>query len=104
VFDVARGAVARTYAVAVGLPRILAALLHGALDAEPLHVLVGGDFGVDVVSLNHERERHADDEQCDGGYREKQYYQPVSHNFFGVLMPLGRRHFELLLQIYTFVK
>ena len=68
--DVARPAVARTArgmpVGAVGAAVRLAGFVHGAFDAQPLHVLVGRYFGVDVVALDHQGQRHADDEQPDG--------------------------------------
>lgn len=68
--DVARSAVARATCGlpvgAIGSAVRLAGLVHGAFDAQPLHVLVGRYFGVDVVALDHQGQRHADDEQPDG--------------------------------------
>lgn len=68
--DVARSAVARATCGlsvgAIGSAVRFAGLVHGAFDAQPLHVLVGRYFGVDVVALDHQGQRHADDEQPDG--------------------------------------
>ena len=62
--DVAGRTVARTAGVgAVGRAVVRAGLLHGAADSQPLHVLVGRDFGVDVVAQGAEK-----------------YDQPVRHN------------------------
>ena len=47
-------------------------LLDGAFDSEPLHVLVGRDFRVDVMAFYHQRQRHAEDEQTDGRHGAKQ--------------------------------
>lgn len=43
---------------------ILARLLHGTLYAQALHILVGRDLGVDVVTLENLRERHAQKEEA----------------------------------------
>ena len=37
------------------------------------HVFVGGNFGVDVVSLENQGERHGQDEKSDGQNRQKNY-------------------------------
>ena len=71
VLYIACGAVVRADAVVVArdLPVILPRLLYGALYAEPLHIFVGCNLGIDVVSLYHQRKRHAHDEErncCDG--------------------------------------
>ena len=46
--------------------------LHGAPDAQPLHVLVGRYFRVDMVSLDHQRQRHAHDEEGYGAEGEEE--------------------------------
>ena len=46
--------------------------LHGAKNAEFLHVFIGRYFRVDVVPLDHQREGHAQYEQPDGEYGAKQ--------------------------------
>lgn len=72
-FDVACRAVARTARVgAVCLSGVLARFLHGAPDAQPLHVLVGRYFRVDMVSLDHQRQRHAHDEEGYGAEGEEE--------------------------------
>lgn len=48
------------------------AFLHGAPDAQPLHVLVGRYFRVDMVSLDHQRQRHAHDEEGYGAEGEEE--------------------------------
>ena len=57
---------------AVGPAVRLARLVHGAFDAEFLHVFIGRYFRVDVVPLDHQREGHAQYEQPDGEYGAKQ--------------------------------
>ena len=49
-----------------------ASRVHGAFDAEFLHVFIGRYFRVDVVPLDHQREGHAQYEQPDGEYGAKQ--------------------------------
>ena len=69
-FDIAGGAVAGAgcwRVVARGLGYILASLLHGALDAEALHIGVGRYLGLDVVSLEDERQRHSERKECNDG-------------------------------------
>ena len=58
---------------AVGAAVRLAGLVHGAFDAEFLHILIGRDLRVDVVTLDHQREGHAQYEQPDGEDGAKQY-------------------------------
>ena len=78
VLDVAGAAVARAARKrrasvgAVGRAVRLARLVHGAFDAEFLHVFIGRYFRVDVVPLDHQREGHAQYEQPDGEYGAKQ--------------------------------
>ena len=57
---------------AVCLSGVLARFLHGAPDAQPLHVLVGRYFRVDMVSLDHQRQRHAHDEEGYGAEGEEE--------------------------------
>ena len=78
----------------------LAGFVHGAFDAQPLHVLVGRYFGVDVVALDHQGQRHADDEQPDGRDGAKYDDQPGWHGmlFFTV------RNLGFPGQMYTFVR
>ena len=56
---------------AAGAAVRFARFVYGALDAQPLHVLVGRDLGVDVMSLDHQRQRHAHDEKGHGPQREQ---------------------------------
>lgn len=74
--DVAGSAVARAacglLAGAVGPAVRFARLVHGAFDAEFLHVFIGRDLRVDVVTLDHQREGHAQYEQPDGEDGAKQ--------------------------------
>ena len=35
--------------------------------------MIGGNFGVDVVSLENQGERHGQDEKSDGQNRQKNY-------------------------------
>lgn len=74
--DIAGAAVARAAcrrAVgAVGSAVRLARFMHGAFDAQPLHVLVGRDFRIDIVTLDHQRKGHAQYEQPDGKDGTKQ--------------------------------
>lgn len=72
-FDVARAAVARAARKGVGTRAVgtavgLARFVNGAFDAQFLHVPVGRDLRVDVVTLDHQRERHAHHEQPNGRY------------------------------------
>ena len=57
---------------AVGLSGVLARFLHGAPDAQPLHVLVGRYFRVDMVPLDHQRQRHAHYEEGYGAEGEEE--------------------------------
>ena len=52
---------------------LFAGLLNGAFDTQFAHVFVGGNFGVDVVSLENQGERHGQDEKSDGQNRQKNY-------------------------------
>ncbi len=67
--------VRRAVCLSVGFAR----LLHGTLDAQPLHVLVGRNFGIDVAALENQGQRHSDDEQGDSRYREQQDDEPRGH-------------------------
>ena len=79
VVDVARRAVAvASYVGTVGT-RILARLLYGTLDAEALHILVGGNLRVNVVSLEYLRERQTEEEEADKTYGYKYNNQYISH-------------------------
>ena len=61
----------------VGFP----GLLHGAFDAETLHVLVGRDLRVDEMAFDHQRQRHAEDEESHGRHGAQYEYQPGRHKF-----------------------
>ncbi len=61
-----------TYVGAVGAG-IFARLLHGTFYAELLHILVGGNLGVDVVTLKYLRERHTQKEESDTQNRYSDY-------------------------------
>lgn len=62
------------YVGAVGT-RILARLLHGTLYAKALHILVGGNLRVDVVTLKNLCERHAQKEESHEANRDGDDYQ-----------------------------
>ena len=78
--DVAAGAVAcagRGVVLARLAVDILAGLLHGALDAEALHIGVCRYLGLDVMPLDEERERQRKGEKCDRANRYENYKQGV---------------------------
>ena len=66
--DVATCAVASTYTVALAVVcgHILASLLHGALDAELLHIGVGRYLRLDMMALEHKGNREGDGEKSHG--------------------------------------
>ena len=57
---------------AAGAAVRFARFVHGALDAQPLHVLVGRYFRVDMVPLDHQRQRHAHYEEGYGAEGEEE--------------------------------
>lgn len=72
----AGGAVARASGLRCAIfesRHLFAGLLNGAFDTQFAHVFVGGNFGVDVVSLENQGERHGQDEKSDGQNRQKNY-------------------------------
>lgn len=78
--DVAGRAVARAARVgAVDLSRVLARLLDCAADAEALHILVGGYFRIDIVSLDHQCQRHSQNEECHRRQGAEKNDQPGCH-------------------------
>ena len=83
VFDVAPGAVARAEfggLLAVGLLDRVASLLYGAFDSASLHLLVGRNFGIEMMAFEHERERHAHDKEGNGACGAQNDGQPEWHN------------------------
>jgi len=75
-FGGAGGAVARASGLRCAIfesRHLFAGLLNGAFDTQFAHVFVGGNFGVDVVSLENQGERHGQDEKSDGQNRQKNY-------------------------------
>ena len=60
--------------IAIFGSHILTSLLHRTLDAEALHILVGRDLRIDMMSLKNQRQRHRQYEECDCAYRH-QYYR-----------------------------
>ena len=63
--NIARRAVAVATQIGAVCTRILARLLHGALDAQALHILVGGNLRVNIVALKNLRQRHSQEEETD---------------------------------------
>jgi hypothetical protein len=81
VVDIATCTVARAERVvgAIFGCHILASLLYGALNAESLHILIGRDFRLDMVPLNHQRQRHCDYEKCYGCDSHYNCNKPTLH-------------------------
>ena len=68
--DIAGRAVAvATDILAIGVGHILATLLNSTLNAALLHMAVGRNFGIDVVSFEYQRQRHSQNKQTDSSYR-----------------------------------
>ena len=77
----------------------LSGLLHRTLDTQFLHILVRRDLRVDVVTLDHQRQRQSDHKKSDCHNRNSYNNQPTRHLFlFFISINLG-----FPLQIYTFV-
>ena len=76
----ARAARLRRVGGTVGRAVGFAGLLHGAFDPQPLHVLVGRDFGVDGMALDHQGQRHAQYEKPHGSRCAKYDDRPRWHN------------------------
>ena len=69
-FDIAPCAVSATRVVIAILGgHILARLLYSALYSKALHILICGDFGVDMVSLKNQRQRHCQYKKSDSTNR-----------------------------------
>ena len=72
--DVASRAIAVTTDIlAIGVSHILARLLNGTLNATLLHMAVGRNLRIDVVTLENQCQRHSQNKHANGCYRN-QYY------------------------------
>ena len=86
-FNVARSAVARAAlqrrcVIRTGGRSIhLAGLLHGTFDTQSLHIFIGRDFRIDMVSLQHQRERQTNHKKSHRHNRNSNYNQPTRHFF-----------------------
>ncbi len=49
-------------------------LLNGTCDTALLHMLVGRNFGINVMSLENQRKRHSDHKKSDKKYRQQYDY------------------------------
>lgn len=68
--DIASRAVAVTTNIfTIGVSHILATLLNGTFNATLLHMAVGRNLGIDVVSFEYQRQRHSQNKQTDSSYR-----------------------------------
>ena len=50
--------------IAIFSRHILASLLHRTLNTEALHILIGRNFRIDVMTFNHQRQRHRQYKEC----------------------------------------
>lgn len=50
-------------------------LLNSTSDTTLLHMFVGGDFGIDIVALNHQGKRHSNYKKRDQHNGQKYYYK-----------------------------
>ena len=86
-FNVARSAVARAALQWRCLLRTggrsihLAGLLHGTFDTQSLHIFIGRDFRIDMVSLQHQCERQTNYKKSHRHNRNSNYNQPTRHFF-----------------------
>jgi hypothetical protein len=80
VFNIAPCTVATARVIITILSRhILTSLLHSALNTKALHIFIGGDFGVYVVALKNQSQRHRQNKKRNCAYGDEYYGQSASH-------------------------
>lgn len=89
-----RAVAVATNILTISVCHILAGLLNGTLNASLLHMAVGRNLRVDVVSLEDQRQRHSQHKQPYGGYRN-QYYGKYGRHNFGRIKNINVKNFAL---------